>query len=144
MVAQIAWGSLVLTACTFAHLVLLAFWADLLRGLRNRFEKGPVWLMKTCIIAFTLVAIVLIHTIQVWVWAITLVAIGALQSYSDAIYFSLITYTTVGYGDLTLGPEFRLFGAMAAITELLGFGISTALLVSLVSKILPNHLNEEA
>ena len=59
-----------------------------------------------------------------------------LDSFEDAIYFVLVTATTVGYGDLTLGTEYRIFGAFAGVTGLLTFGLSTAILVSLFEKLL--------
>ena len=69
------------------------------------------------------------HTIQVWLWAVAFVWGGALPTLSDAVYFSIVTYTTLGYGDITIGPESRIFGAMSAVTGLLNFGLSTAFLV---------------
>lgn len=56
-------------------------------------------------------------------------AIRAIASLEDAIYFALVTSTTLGYGDITLGSRWRLFGAMAAVNGLLTFGLSTAFLI---------------
>ena len=73
---------------------------------------------------------------QIWIWATSLVALGALPDIGEAIYFALVTYTTLGYGDVTVGDAFRVFAAMASETGLLSFGLSTALLVKLVGKLL--------
>lgn len=85
-------------------------------------------------VAFGLV--VLAHTIHVWVWAISFILGGEFETIGEAIYFSLSTYTTVGYGDVILGPESRIFAAMASVTGLLGFGLSTAYLVGFLEKLL--------
>ena len=61
---------------------------------------------------------------------------GALPNLSDALYFSIVTYTTLGYGDIIVGQEFRIFAAMAALTGLLNLGLSTAFLVGLFGRIL--------
>ncbi|MEO0329195.1 MAG: potassium channel family protein [Pseudomonadota bacterium] len=98
------------------------------------------WLRQTYFICLALAMIIVIHSIQIWIWAVALVRLKALASYSDALYFSIVTFTTVGYGDLTIDPEFRIFGAMAAVTGVLAFGISTAMLVNLLSKVFPNVL----
>ena len=79
------------------------------------------------------------HTIQVWIWAGAFMALKVLPNISDAIYFSLVTYTTVGYGDVTVGGGFRIFGAMAAVTGLLNFGLSTAFLVGLFDRMMPGR-----
>jgi hypothetical protein len=79
---------------------------------------------------------VLSHTIQIWALALVTLTVGALPSIAESTYFSLVTYTTFGYGDVTLAPEHRIFGAMGAVTGLLAFGLSTALLVGLFGRIL--------
>lgn len=84
-------------------------------------------------------AIVLTHSIQVWMWAASFLVLGALNTLETALYFSLLTYTTLGYGDITLGADFRLFGGFAAVTGLLTFGISTAFLVGLISRMFPKN-----
>ncbi|MFC3118107.1 ion channel [Jhaorihella thermophila] len=47
-----------------------------------------------------------------------------------------MTYTTVGYGDLTLGPGLRVFGTFAGVAGVLGFGISSAFLIAVMSRLL--------
>lgn len=54
---------------------------------------------------------------------------GAISSLGDAIYFALVTTTTLGYGDITLARDFRNFGAIAAVAGLLTFGLGTAFLI---------------
>jgi hypothetical protein len=54
------------------------------------------------------------HFAQVGLWAGFLVLLGALQTYGDAFYFSLVTFATLGYGDIVLAPGYRIFGALAA------------------------------
>ncbi len=140
MLAQIFWGSLVLGICTMVHLIVLMGWLKSLRWFQASSAALFIKKSQVIVIASALVGIILAHTLQVWMWAASLITLGALESFSDAIYFSLVTYTTVGYGDLTLGPDFRIFGAMASVTGLLGFGISTAFLVGLLEKMFSSAL----
>ena len=58
-----------------------------------------------------------------------------------ALYFSLVTFTTLGYGDIVLGEGLRIFGAFASVTGLLAFGLSTAFLVALMTRMFEEHLN---
>ncbi|MEM7423837.1 MAG: ion channel, partial [Pseudomonadota bacterium] len=59
--------------------------------------------------------------------------VGAIHSIEAAVYYTLVTSTTLGYGDITLDRRWRTLGAMAAVTGLLIFGLSTAFLIELMS-----------
>lgn len=74
------------------------------------------------------------HLAQVGLWAAVLIWLGALQTYDDAFYFSLVTFATLGYGDLVLAPGYRIFGALAATCGSLMLGWSTALIFAAISR----------
>jgi voltage-gated potassium channel len=73
------------------------------------------------------------HLAQVGLWAGFLLWRGALQTYDEAFYFSLVTFATLGYGDILLAPGFRIFGALQAACGSLMLGWSTALIFAAVS-----------
>ncbi|MEO3475830.1 ion channel [Roseomonas sp. CAU 1739] len=73
------------------------------------------------------------HLAQVGLWAGFLLWRGALQTYDDAFYFSLVTFATLGYGDILLAPGFRIFGALQAACGSLMLGWSTALIFAAIS-----------
>ena len=133
--AQILLGSLVLAACSLIHLCVLAGAARLLGVIGT--DTGRSYSLRVVKLMGTgLAAAVAAHTVQVWVWAAAFVAADALPDFAEAIYFSLATYTTLGYGDIVVGKGFRVFAAMAAVTGLLNFGISTAFLVGIYGKLM--------
>jgi Ion channel len=74
------------------------------------------------------------HFAQVGLWAVVLIWLGALQTYDDAFYFSLVTFATLGYGDIVLAPGYRIFGALAATCGSLMLGWSTALIFAAISR----------
>ena len=74
------------------------------------------------------------HLAQVGLWAGFLVWLGALQVYNDAFYFSLVTFATLGYGDIVLAPGYRIFGALGASCGSLMLGWSTALIFAAISR----------
>lgn len=130
LMEQLLWGAIFLCLCLVLEIGILVFCADALRRFARKFGrlKSPVQR-----IGFLLVAIGFIlfaHTTQVWIWSGAFVWSGALEDWNTAVYFSLVTYTTLGYGDIVLGQGLRIFAALASVTGLLGFGISTAFLVS--------------
>ena len=74
------------------------------------------------------------HLAQVSLWAGFLVALGAIKTYDDAFYFSLVTFATLGYGDIVLTPGYRVFGALGATCGSLMLGWSTALIFAAISR----------
>ncbi len=126
---QIALGSAVLAVASSVHIAVLVAAIGLLPAI-----AGDVGGLNWFLILAAFVAILLGHTLQVWIWALILRAIGAIHALEDAVYFTLVTSTTLGYGDITLGHRWRLFGAMAAVNGLLTFGLSTAFLIEVFAQ----------
>ena len=69
--------------------------------------------------------IVILHLIQITAWALCYAWTGAMADLQSAVYFSAVTYTTTGYGDLVLPEDWRLVGAIEALTGILMCGLST-------------------
>ena len=137
---QIFLGSILLGICSFIHIALMVLGIKVLRRVSNPEapEPGRFRALNLLLIGFSVVLVA--HTVQVWIWALSFVWMETLPNLHDAIYFSLVTYTTVGYGDVTLDVGHRIFGAMASITGLLNFGLSTAFLVGLFERVLSTRL----
>jgi hypothetical protein len=68
-------------------------------------------------------------TAGVWMWAAALIGLGVFETLETSVYFSLVAFTTLGFGDILLPQEWRLLGGMAAANGLLNMGLLTALLV---------------
>jgi len=58
-----------------------------------------------------------------------------LPDLTSAFYFSAVTYTTTGYGDLVLPKEWRLVGGVEALTGILMCGLSTGLFFAVFTKV---------
>ena len=68
-------------------------------------------------------------------WAISYHWIDAFQTFEQSLYFSLVTYTTLGYGDLVLQDDHRLMGAIEAANGVIMLGWSTAIVVFAIQKL---------
>ena len=69
------------------------------------------------------------------IWAGAYVGVGAIDGWEPALYFSIVTYTTLGYGDVTLDPSWRLMASLQAANGTIMFGWSTALIVNFVQRV---------
>ncbi|MEO1561956.1 MAG: ion channel [Pseudomonadota bacterium] len=136
---QIIRGTVLLVISIAIHVAALASFAPWLDRLTKRIAFLPDSIVFGAVLATSLLAIVLSHTIQVWLWAIRFMALGAFDDLYQAIYFAMVTYTTLGYGDITLGDDLSLFASFSAVTGLLAFGMSTAFLVAVFSRFIPDE-----
>lgn len=134
LLQQILWGSLFLGICLILHIALLSWCAQVLARLAPRLERWKIGLQLMMMVSVTLAIIVFAHTFQVWIWAFVWIGYDILLDWNSAVYFSLVTYTSLGYGDIVLSPAVRVFGAFASVTGLLSFGLSTAFLVALMTR----------
>jgi hypothetical protein len=78
--------------------------------------------------------IILLHLVEIGAWATLYTWRGAMPSLQAAAYFSGVTYTTTGYGDLVLPEAWRLVGAIEALTGILMCGWSTGFFFLIVSR----------
>ena len=141
LIGQILWGTALLSLCALVHVGMMAICIPLLTRAAKAVEAKFPKLKFLYLSALGFALIVFAHTLQVWIWAVFFVGFGAFADLATALYFSLVTYTTLGYGDFVLGPDIRIFASFAAVTGLLTFGLSTAFLVGLIGRILPKQFD---
>jgi hypothetical protein len=79
--------------------------------------------------------LILLHLAEIAVWALFYWWQECLPDAESSFYFSGVTYTTVGYGDLVLPTEWRLLGPVEALTGILMCGLSTGLFFAVVSNL---------
>lgn len=82
-------------------------------------------------------------TLGTWVWAVALDALGAFHGIEEALYFSLVAFTTLGLGDIVPAPQWRILAGMEAANGLLNFGLLTALLIEALRQIRLNQVEQK-
>ena len=75
------------------------------------------------------------HIVEIWIWAGFYLSLDEFNSFSDALYFSTSTFTTVGYGDIVLSEKWRLISSFQAANGFILFGWSTAFIFEIMSKL---------
>lgn len=79
--------------------------------------------------------LLVLHLLQILVWAVCYQWGGCFTDFTTSFYYSATSYSTVGYGDVNPPKNWRIVGAIEAVTGILMFGWSTGVLFSVV-----NHL----
>ena len=79
--------------------------------------------------------LILLHLVEIAVWGLFYWWQKCLPDVESSFYFSGVTYTTVGYGDLVLPKEWRMLGPVEGLTGILMCGLSTGFFFAIVSKL---------
>ena len=100
------------------------------RGADLQDRHRPVWTL-TRLVGMLLV----LHLVEMAVWAAAYTATGVFADFDTSLYYSLKSYTTVGYGDVLPPNSWRLLGPIEAAVGVLMLGWSTSILVATVQRI---------
>jgi Ion channel len=133
MLSKLLIAFLLMALCVAIHATGLtsAFrWMHVRLGRCTRHFWHAPWMLVR-IAAWTLG----LHLIEILVWALFYTWRGAMPDLTTAAYFSAVTYTTIGYGDLVLPPEWRLVGGVEALTGILMCGLSTGLFFAVFTEV---------
>jgi zinc transporter len=82
----------------------------------------------------------LAHVLEAGAWGLYLRGARLLPSVTDGIYFTAVSITTLGYGDVLLKYPWRHLGTLIAITGVLMFGCSTAFLFLVLQVVWKLHI----
>lgn len=129
---SVAWALVALSVAThtIGLVILLKRFARLRASPPTRF--WPV----TWVLIRIVWALIFVHAIEISIWALFYLCAGCFEDGPAAFYFSGVTYTTLGYGDLLLPVRWRLLAPIEAMTGILMSGLSTGLFFVVVSAIL--------
>ncbi|WP_394558916.1 potassium channel family protein [Aquipseudomonas alcaligenes] len=83
--------------------------------------------------ALVMLLLLLGNFLQMNIWAVLYMALGEFEGFAEALYFSGVTFATLGYGDVVLTDHWRLLSLLEAANGILMFGVSTATMTAAVS-----------
>jgi hypothetical protein len=131
--------SIFLSACVLAFLTVVVHAtgiAVLLRGLKRVHAQPPtrVWPVARMLLRM-IWWLVLLHLAEISIWGLFYLWRGCLPNAEAAFYFSGVTYTTLGYGDVVLAQPWRLLGPVEGLIGVLMCGLSTGYFFVVVSRI---------
>ncbi len=127
--------ALLLTAITVVlhgvgSLILARMFADRRRASTEPLAPWQVVRRTVGLVSFLL----LLHLIEASVWAECYWLMGLFPDMETAGYYSLTSYTTVGYGDVHLSSNWRMLGPIESGVGVLMFGWSIALMVAILGR----------
>lgn len=133
MLIQLLLGTCLIGLTVVFHALALDFIIKKVRWLEESGLKQIKNIWKALLLAIVTLAIFAALVVEMWVWAALYLMIGAFPGLEDALYYSIVSFTTVGYGDLVLGTEWRLLGSIESANGFLLFGWSTAFIFEITA-----------
>ena len=127
-------GSLMMAITTAIHASFMTAMMRLLEN-RTRNQKDRAPLTRLYVVVESILMIFVATLLEASAWAVAYLTLGAISGMEPALYFSVVTFTTVGYGDVVLTPEWRLLGSFEAVNGIIMFGWSTALVMAVVQRV---------
>jgi hypothetical protein len=113
------------------HTVIMEMRRDLSRGpLGGRLLVNLTFVTGVTLFSLTGIAL------EIVIWAIVLDQCGAAAGFDAALFYSAGSFTTEGAGGLMLSPQWKLLGPIEAITGILMFGVSTALIFAIIQRLI--------
>ena len=127
----------ILTALTVViHAVGTTWWVQSLAGKYQ--NSGRSWQRRALwyVLVSTAIVMLLLHVVEVCLWAgaYRVFVPGEIETFEKALYFSFVTFTSLGYGDISLSSGWRLLSGIESLSGLLVAGFSTALLFSVLQR----------
>ncbi|QYJ08330.1 potassium channel family protein [Qipengyuania flava] len=143
MITQLLLGSALVCVSIF---ITVGFMATASAVLRNNGARlaGNAGMVRIAF-ALALVALWLLGalSVSVWVWAGAFVGLGLFGTLEEALYFSAVAFTTLGFGDIVIGPKWRLLSGVIAANGLILFSLVTAYLIEFVRRLHDVNADEE-
>ena len=130
-------GSALIAITVLIHAIGTTAWV---RHLGRKYGGELVWSgqRSMLVLVYTALIVFALHTVQIVIWAVAYQAIvpaSELASFEEAVYFSFVTFTSLGYGDITLSHGYRLLSGIGALNGMILVGWTTAMIFSVVQHI---------
>lgn len=130
---ELIFATLVVVLVVGFHITALALLWRLLRS--HTIIVRDLRIVPLTMLISATIGIIAIHTIEIWFYAGLYMEIRAFTTFEQALYFSTVTYASIGYGDMLLPVEWRIFGAIEGPVGVVMLGLSTAFIVAVMMRL---------
>jgi uncharacterized membrane protein len=140
MLSELLTAFVVVTICLTLHIACLFLLAEWLIGAENK-EKllGPA--RRAFMLSVMFLVLIITHVLEAGIFAGFYYQRSLFPDFESSLYFSIGSYTTIGYGDLVLPRAWRLLGGIEGLAGVLLCGLSTAFVFAVVNAMFQKRLS---
>ena len=144
MLTEIAIAAAIVSVCLMIHLTGILLMAEWLFQWRDAIERSPSRKLFALLIVTLCGGILLLHLIQTGLWAVYYYTQSLFSDFETSLYFSMVSFTTLGYGDVLLPKRWRLLGVVEGFSGVLLCGISTAFIFAVINAVFQTRLRQRS
>ncbi|MEM8987048.1 MAG: ion channel [Pseudomonadota bacterium] len=133
MTQQIVIGFGIILASVLIHALFISIAVTASRGVAA--YKGFGFVKEVIVVVLAVLWMMLAHGSSVFMWTEVLQRTGAIAGFEDALYFTMVCYTTLGLGGLETTLQWRLLPGMIAANGFIMFGFTSAFAFDMVSRL---------
>jgi hypothetical protein len=141
---QVGFGSVLLLITTVIHALCTAAVLGVLRRTHANAWANRSAMTRVSLISGLVLVMFFAALLEAGVWAVAYLKVGAIPDLETALYFSTVTFTTLGYGDVTLDTGWRLLSAFQAANGTIMFGWTTAMVMAVIQRMATERTAEAA
>lgn len=121
------------------------YWVRRYEKKRNNQTRDQLRKDGVSLLISTSVFLIFIHLLQASIWALVfmfLPEVTEFENFEKSIYFSLVTFTTLGYGEITIASSGRILAGFEAINGITLIGWSTAFMFAIFQELMKEGLKK--
>ena len=142
MLAEIAIAAAIVSVCLMIHVTGILLMAEWLLHRRDDLERTASTRQLAVLIVTLFAAVMFLHVIQTILWAVFFYTQNLFSDFETSLYFSMVSFATIGYGDVLLPRRWRLLGVIEGFSGVLLCGISTAFIFAVINAIFQSRLRQ--
>ena len=144
MLNEIVIAAAIVSVCLMIHLAGILLMAEWLFQWRETLDRSPTRKVFALLIVTLFGGILLLHLIQTGLWAVFYYTQNLFDDFETSLYFSMVSFTTLGYGDVLLPKKWRLLGVVEGFSGVLLCGISTAFIFAVINGVFQAKLRQRS
>jgi voltage-gated potassium channel len=133
LLTELTFAIVIVSICLLLHVTGILLMGQWLLRRREQLERSAGIFAYAGLLIGLFVLILLLHVAETSIWAMFYYSRVLFDNFETSLYFSMGSYTTIGYGDVVLPNRWRLLGAVEGISGVLLCGVSTAFIFAVMN-----------
>jgi len=144
MLTEIATAVVIVSVCLVVHMAGILLMAEWLLSRRKDLDRTASRRHFALLMVMLFAGIMFLHLIQTSLWAVFYYGQNLFSDFETSLYFSMVSFTTIGYGDVLLPRKWRLLGVIEGISGVLLCGVSTAFIFAVINAMFQIRLRQRS